>query len=85
MKNLLSLTAVVLFAGMGYANQNPKKEKKDTPPLVVEADKECYGRVCKTESTEVGNGVSVEIKVCGDWQKIPCKSDEEKSNTFTTE
>jgi len=37
----------------------------------------CYYRTCKIYTQEQGDGSSVEVRVCSDWQPIACPIEEE--------
>lgn len=88
MKKIISLIAVVSFATFSFANESNKNSINTAETTVVEKQENqkviefkivtenglttCYERECWIGSRDNGDGTTSEVKVCSDWEEVPC-------------
>lgn len=89
----LVLTSSYAFASIGNTLEAPKQNTLDEKISIIKLDEHtvmeikfnktldtCYARVCKTISVDQGDGTSVEVKQCSDWQQVPCPTGPQPPN-----
>lgn len=90
----LLMTSSFAFAHDNGTMEIPKQQASDEVISIIKLNKNtimevkfdkkldtCYVRVCKTVSVDQGDGTSVEVKQCSDWQQVPCPTGPQPPST----